>query len=53
MTINILLYGGFFLIITPFIHKIETPKSLPLGISDVYLGGGKAIPTPNVQKEII
>ena len=44
---------GFFLIITPFIHRIETPKSLPLGISEVYLGGGKAIPTPNVQKEII
>ena len=46
-------YFGFFLIITPFIHKIETPKSLPLGISDVYSGGGKEAPYPNVQKEII
>ena len=51
--IGLVYYFGFFLIITPFIHKIETPKSLPLGISDVYLGGGKEIPTPNVQKEII
>ena len=51
--IGLVYYFGFFLIITPFIHKIETPKSLPLGISDVYLGGGKEVPTPNVQKEII
>ena len=51
--IGLVYYFGFFLIITPFIHKIETPKSLPLGISDVYLGGGKEALNPNAQKEII
>jgi len=51
--IGLVYYFGFFLIITPFIHKIEIPKSLPLGISDLYLGGGKESPTPTGQKEII
>ena len=45
-------YFGFFLIITPFIGWIENPKKLPASISDVYLGGGKAMPTPSTQKEI-
>ena len=51
--IGLIYYFGFFLIITPFIHKIETPKNLPLGISDDYLGGGKERPIPSGQKEII
>tara|TARA_Y100001970_G_scaffold154418_1_gene189170 strand:+ start:1893 stop:3158 length:1266 start_codon:yes stop_codon:yes gene_type:complete len=51
--IGLVYYFVFFLIITPFIHKIEKPTSLPMGISDVYLGGGKEIPITNSQKEII
>ena len=51
--LGLIYYFGFFLIITPFINWIEKPKTLPASISDIYLGGGKEIPTPNVQKEII
>ena len=51
--IGLVYYFGFFLIITPFIHKIETPKNLPLGISDVYLGAGEKKPILTSQKEII
>ena len=51
--IGLVYYFVFFLIITPFIHKIEKPTSLPMGIGDVYLGGGKEIPITNSQKEII
>ena len=51
--IGLVYYFGFFLIITPFIHRIETPKSLPLGISDVYFGGSKEALNANAQKEII
>jgi len=51
--IGLVYYFGFFLIITPFIHRIETPISLPMGISDVYLGAGEKKPILNSQKEII
>ena len=51
--IGLVYYFGFFLIITPFIHKFETPTNLPLGINDVYSGGGKESPVPTTQKEII
>jgi ubiquinol-cytochrome c reductase cytochrome b subunit len=33
--IGLVYYFGFFLIITPFIHKIETPKKLPESISQI------------------
>ena len=51
--IGLVYYFGFFLIITPFIHKFETPTNLPLGINDVYSDGGKESPVPTAQKEII
>ena len=51
--IGLVYYFGFFLIITPFIHLVETPKSLPMGISDVYLGAGEKKPILTSQKEII
>ena len=50
--IGLLYYFGFFIIITPLIGWIEKPKTLPLSISDVYLGGGKEAPAPVTQKEI-
>ena len=50
--IGLVYYFGFFLIITPFIGWIEKPKTLPLSISDVYLGGGKEAPVPVSEKEI-
>ena len=50
--IGLIYYFGFFLIITPFITRIEKPATLPVSISDVYLGGGKEAPLPNAQKEI-
>ena len=45
-------WNVFFIIITPLIGWIEKPKTLPLSISDVYLGGGKESPAPVSQKEI-
>ena len=50
--IGLIYYFGFFLIITPFITRIEKPATLPVSISDVYLGGGKEVPIANAQKEI-
>ena len=50
--LGLVYYFGFFLIITPFIGWIEKPTKLPASISDVYLGGGKEIPTLVTQKEI-
>ena len=50
--IGLVYYFGFFLVITPFIGWIEKPKTLPLSISDVYLGGGKEAPVPVSEKEI-
>ena len=35
--IGLIYYFGFFLIITPFIKRIENGKKLPPSISDVYL----------------
>ena len=51
--IGLVYYFGFFLIITPFIHKFETSTNLPLGINDVYSDEGKESPAPTTQKEII
>jgi len=51
--IGLVYYFGFFLIITPLIHRIETPISLPMGISDVYLGAGEKKSIHTSQKEII
>ena len=39
--IGLVYYFCFFLIITPFIHRIEKPKKLPESISDVFVGGKK------------
>ena len=50
--IGLVYYFVFFFIISPFIGLIEKTKELPASISDVYLGGGKAITTPLTQKEI-
>ena len=36
--IGLVYYFVFFLIITPFIHKIEKPKKLPASISDIFSG---------------
>ena len=51
--IGLIYYFAFFIIITPFIHRIETPASLPMGISDVYLEAGGGNPIVTSQKEII
>jgi ubiquinol-cytochrome c reductase cytochrome b subunit len=39
--IGLVYYFIFFLIITPFIHRIEKPKKLPESINDVFVGGQK------------
>ena len=39
--IGLVYYFGFFLIITPFIHRIEKPDKLPASISDVFVGDKK------------
>jgi len=39
--IGLVYYFGFFLIITPFIHKIEKSKKLPESISEVFTGEQK------------
>ena len=39
--IGLVYYFGFFLIITPFIHRIEKPDKLPASISDVLVGDKK------------
>ena len=39
--VGLVYYFGFFLIITPFIHKIETTKKLPESISDIVDGTRK------------
>ena len=51
--IGLIYYFAFFIIITPFIHRIETPASLPMGINDVYLGAGGKNPIVTSQKEIL
>ena len=44
----------FFLIITPFIHlDRKTLKSLPMGISDVYLGAGEKNQFLHLKKKFI
>jgi ubiquinol-cytochrome c reductase cytochrome b subunit len=50
--IGLVYYFGFFIIITPLVGWIEKPKTLPLSISDVYLGGGKEALVPVSEKEI-
>ena len=50
--LGLVYYFGFFLFLTPFIGWIEKPKKLPVSISDVYLGGGKEMPSVVTQKEI-
>ena len=39
--VGLVYYFGFFLIITPFIHKVEEPKKLPESISDIVGGTRK------------
>ena len=39
--IGLVYYFGFFLIITPFIHRIEKPDKLPASINDVFVGDKK------------
>jgi quinol-cytochrome oxidoreductase complex cytochrome b subunit len=50
--IGLVYYFVFFFIISPFISLIEKTKELPASISDIYLGRGKEIATPLIQKEI-
>ena len=35
--VGLIYYFAFFLVITPFINRIESPQTLPASISDVYL----------------
>ena len=39
--IGLVYYFGFFLIVTPFIHRIEKPKKLPESISEAFNGEQK------------
>ena len=50
--VGLIYYFAFFLVITPFINRIESPQTLPASISDVYLSENKNNLAHSAEKEI-
>jgi len=50
--VGLIYYFAFFLVITPFINRIESPQTLPASISDVYLSANKNNLAHSSEKEI-
>ena len=50
--LGLVYYFGFFLVLTPFIGKIEKPTSMPASISEAFNRNKKDVPKTKYQNEV-